>query len=240
MKENDKWYYIIPPNISLLKCELGTAAQPYLWQQIEKAQINKKNANQYLAGNISESLYLEDANDYFFINHLKEPCERYIQEHYSSSSFRNPFSNVGCSDLVLQEFWVNFSKQTEFNPVHSLGGALSFVIWMQSPTKSQEQHNLPISKNTSSPVSSDFQFLYTDILGSIQPMSWPMDPEVSGTMVVFPAMLAHQVYPFFESDGTRISISGNLYFSTKVLKESIINKSNIDYSRGAPIHKNML
>ena len=234
MKENNTWYYIIPPNISLLKCELGTAAQTYLWQQVEKAQIKRKNANIYLAGNISESIYLEDSNDYFFNNHLKEPCERYIQEYYSSSSFRNPFSNVGCSDLVLQEFWVNYSKKHEFNPIHSHGGALSFVIWMKLPTRSQEQHNLPISKNTSSPSSSDFQFLYTDILGSIQGMTWEMDPEIAGTMVVFPAMLAHQVYPFFECDDTRISIAGNLYFSTDVFKQEI------DPSRGAPIHKNML
>tara|TARA_Y100000746_G_scaffold2723_1_gene2607 strand:+ start:687 stop:1391 length:705 start_codon:yes stop_codon:yes gene_type:complete len=234
MKENNTWYYIIPPNISLLKCELGTAAQTYLWQQVEKAQIKRKNANIYLAGNISESIYLEDSNDYFFNNHLKEPCERYIQEYYSSSSFRNPFSNVGCSDLVLQEFWVNYSKKHEFNPIHSHGGALSFVIWMKIPTRSEEQHNLPISKNTSSPSSSDFQFLYTDILGSIQGMTWEMDPEIAGTMVVFPAMLAHQVYPFFECDDTRISIAGNLYFSTDVFKQEI------DPSRGAPIHKNML
>ena len=234
MKENNTWYYIIPPNISLLKCELGTAAQTYLWQQVEKAQIKRKNANIYLAGNISESIYLEDSNDYFFNNHLKEPCERYIQEYYSSSSFRNPFSNVGCSDLVLQEFWVNYSKKHEFNPIHYHGGALSFVIWMKIPTRSEEQHNLPISKNTSSPSSSDFQFLYTDILGSIQGMTWEMDPEIAGTMVVFPAMLAHQVYPFFECDDTRISIAGNLYFSTDVFKQEI------DPSRGAPIHKNML
>ena len=43
-----------------------------------------------------------------------------------------------------------------------------------------------------------------------------------------------------ENNLTIIKISGNLYFSTKVLKESVIDKSNIDYSRGAPIHKNML
>ena len=234
MKENDKWYYIMPPNIPLLKCELGTAAQTYLWQQIEKAEIKKKDAKQFLAGNISESLYLEDSDDYFFNNHLKEPCERYIQENYSASSFRNPFSNMGCSELVLQEFWVNYSRQTEFNPIHSHGGALSIVIWMKIPTKSQEQHNLSISKNTSSPASSDFQFLYTDILGSIQGMTWTMDPEDAGSMVVFPAMLAHQVYPFFECDDTRISIAGNLYFSTNVFK------LEVDQSRGAPIHKNML
>ena len=140
----------------------------------------------------------------------------------------------------MREFWVNSSRETEFNPTHNHGGVLSFVIWMKIPTEWQDQYEIPFVEESNTPMASDFQFLYTDILGSIQPMSWPMDPEVSGTMVVFPAMLAHQVYPFFESDGTRISISGNLYFSTKVLKESIINKSNIDYGRGAPIHKNML
>ena len=215
---NDSWYMILPPNIPLLKCELGKDAVEYLWKQIEKAKIENKNANKYLAGNIKESLYLEDEDDYFFNTHLRDNFERYAGEYLHGVCFRNAFSNVKTNKLILQEFWVNFSKKTEFNPLHNHGGWLSFVIWMKIPTKSEEQHNLPISKNTSLPASSDFMFTYTDILGSIQPMTWEMDPEIEGTMIVFPATLSHQVYPFYGSDDERVSISGNVYFDTDILR----------------------
>jgi hypothetical protein len=33
-------------------------------------------------------------------------------------------------------------------------------------------------------------------------------------MVMFPAQMLHQVFPFYESDGERISISGNINIET--------------------------
>ena len=240
---NDNWFMVLPPNIPLLKCELGDDAVKYLWKQIEKAKVVNKNANKYLAGNIKESLYLEDEDDYFFNTHLRDNFERYAGEYLHGVCFRNAFSNVKTNKLILQEFWVNFSKKTEFNPLHNHGGCLSFVIWMKIPTKSKEQHDLPISKNTSNPASSDFMFTYTDILGSIQPMTWEMDPEIEGSMVVFPATLGHQVYPFYESDDERVSISGNVYFDTDILRNKsgdIKFASRETNDRGVPLHKNML
>jgi len=49
-------------------------------------------------------------------------------------------------------------------------------------------------------------------LGAISPMTFEMDPEINGSLVLFPSTLHHQVYPFFESDDYRVSISGNIYF----------------------------
>ena len=213
--DDDKWYYVMPPNINIMKCELGDKAMQYLWDCIESAKEDKKNANKNLAGNIEESLYLQDKDEYFWKNHLESMCLQYLKENLYCTSFRNTFTNAFTDKLVMREFWVNFSKQTEFNPVHNHGGALSFVIWMQIPTRSKEQHNLPISKNTSNPASSDFQFLYTDILGAICPMTFEMDPEMNGSLVLFPSTLSHQVYPFFNCDDYRVSISGNIYFDTE-------------------------
>ncbi len=210
----DKWYYVMPPNINIMKCELGEKAIEYLWGCINDARENKLNANKNLAGNIEESLYLKDVDNYFWNNHLEKMCIEYLRNNFYCTSFRNTFTNVFSEKLVMREFWVNFSKQTEFNPVHNHGGAMSFVIWMQIPTRSKEQHDLPISKNTTNPASSDFQFLYTDILGHISPMTFEMDPEINGSLVLFPATLCHQVYPFFECDDYRVSISGNIYFDT--------------------------
>ena len=63
---DDQWYMVTPPNINILKCELGTTAVEYLWKQLKKAKVNKRNANEHLAGNIAESLYLDDEDEYFW------------------------------------------------------------------------------------------------------------------------------------------------------------------------------
>ena len=51
-KNEDKWYFVVPPNINIMKCELGDTAMEYLWGCIEKAKKDKVTANRYLAGNI--------------------------------------------------------------------------------------------------------------------------------------------------------------------------------------------
>ena len=39
---------------------------------------------------------------------------------------------------------------------------------------------------------------------------YPMGKRAEGTMVFFPSKLQHGVYPFYDNDEQRISISGNI------------------------------
>ena len=57
---------------------------------------------------------------------------------------------------------------------------------------------------------SNFAFTYTDILGKIKTFAYNMEKEAEGYMVMFPSQLLHQVFPFYENKGERISISGNI------------------------------
>ena len=44
-----------------------------------------------------------------------------------------------------------------------------------------------------------------------------MNPDKEGTMLFFPAKLQHCVYPFYNCDEDRISISGNIKLNTAKL-----------------------
>ncbi len=81
---------------------------------------------------------------------------------------------------------------------------------MKIPTDWKEQHELPFAKNSNGPVASDFQFTYTDIIGHVQDYNIPMDSDKEGVILLFPSRLRHQVYPFYNCDKQRISISGNI------------------------------
>ena len=56
------------------------------------------------------------------------------------------------------------------------------------------------------------------MLGSIRNYSYEMSPKVEGTMLFFPSALMHQVYPFYNCDEDRISISGNVQLNTTKIR----------------------
>jgi len=205
--EEDNWCTIIPSNVCLFKCELGDTAINYLHGLIEKAKTKpgQTSFKPTLAGNIQESIILEDDNGYLFDNHLSYAAYKFVEEN----SHRAIQHSKG-KKLKLDSLWVNFQNKHDFNPVHFHNAILSFVIWMKIPTHYEDQYRLPIAANSNNPSASDFEFLYTNILGEIERMDVKMSPEMEGTLMLFPSTLMHQVYPFYDTDEQRISIAGNI------------------------------
>tara|TARA_B100000424_G_C22905602_1_gene481673 strand:- start:122 stop:763 length:642 start_codon:yes stop_codon:yes gene_type:complete len=211
MDKKQNWHSFFLPNIFLYETKLSDDVINRLWSYIEKAE-NK--VNHVLAGNITSSYDLVDEDDYFFNKILKPVSHTYVSENSNVNYFQSNHEVVTKKenlDLCLGKFWVNNQYKHEFNPMHTHSGVLSFVIWLKIPTNWEDQHNLPIAKNSNSPSVSDFSFAYTDILGNIQSYKIQLSPKDNGLMVIFPSSLNHEVYPFYNCDEERVSISGNIY-----------------------------
>ena len=198
----------IPSNLGWLEYRLTAEEYNYIWKCIE----NKKESHGHkLAGNIDSSYVLEDIDNWLF-NKLLSPLEAEYEKSFSSLGKRVPINKY--SPYYLERWWVNYQRQNEFNPLHDHSGVYSFVIWMKIPTSYEEQ-NLNNPSNTKRISSVDFYF--TDTLGHPMNYSYELSPEMEGIMLFFPATLQHQVYPFYNCDDVRISVSGNL--SLDVTKE---------------------
>ncbi len=183
MNDNEvKWDLMHLPNTPILKGKLPKVAMDYLWEIIEEATIEFRSSKEHLAGNISQSLYLRDKDNWLFENVLKDVCERYVEESPQVVCTRNAFDQFQVTKLRLLNFWVNSQRQTEFNPTHNHGGVLSFVIWMKIPTNWEEQYDIPFIKESNTPMASDFQFLYTDIMGNVQGWRAQMSSDAEGNM----------------------------------------------------------
>ena len=201
-------YRVVQPRSGFwLEYKLDKPLLDWLWERIDDAKDSQSVKNE-LAGNITESLALEDEGGKFnsFLKH--HVLSNYIQ-HLNKWGWNDGFTP---RHFKLTRLWVNFQNKHEFNPAHKHHGKFSFVIWMKIPTDWREQHTLPILKGTSEPRASDFEFAYTDMLGTIKHHIYKLDPSMEGMMLFFPAELFHQVYPFYECDEERISISGNIWF----------------------------
>ena len=206
---------INPGSVGWFQNQLNNEQITYLWKVIEEGEKESVNYKPNLAGNISRSEKLVDKDDYFF-NTVLEPHAQLYYETWNGHPVRD-HAVVEGGQLKLTDFWVNYQYQHEFNPYHHHGGVYSFVIWMKIPTQWEEQHKLPLYDDTriQDRKASNFEFEYLDILGRITNFAYQLCPKSENTILFFPSALRHTVYPFYNCEEPRISISGNLWLPSK-------------------------
>lgn len=103
---------------------------------------------------------------------------------------------TGDVPLVMNQVWMNFQKQGECVPNHTHDGIFSWNIWLKIPNNCK------------------IEFIYTNVIGEIKLHTLELTKEDEGRIIAFPAKMPHIAYPFYDSDDTRISISGNIAFNT--------------------------
>ena len=204
---------IVPKNYGWLEYKLSDKEMDYVWRCIDK---KKGDAKHRLAGNISGSRTLVDRLDWFYKNVIQNLTSLYAEA----------FGNLGTSVPVSQThpyymntWWVNYQKKNEFNPVHNHTGVYSFVIWMKIPTDYEEQKKNSIALTSNSFTISNFELYYSNIFGEPTSHIYRMKPAVEGTMLFFPSKMRHSVYPFYNCDDERISVSGNVMLDSSKLME---------------------
>ena len=87
---------------------------------------------------------------------------------------------------------------------------------MKIPTEYEDQKNLPHAKGSNSDCISNFEIQYQSSLGDLMPFNYRMGKWAEGMLLFFPSQLMHGVYPFYDCDEDRITISGNLTYNTSV------------------------
>ena len=205
--------YITLPNVGVLEVNLTEEELAPIKNEIAEIQSNFNlgvEHNKKLAGNIAKEYSLIKSAAY--INNL---VFRYIREYDQFSDY-TPSISVLTDDLpmIIDSPWVNFQAKHEFNPPHHHTGILSFVIWIKVPYKIEDEQAATPSAKSQIPLAGHFSFHYSNILGTIDHYHIPVDCTMENKMIIFPADLTHSVYPFYTSDGYRISVSGNVKFKS--------------------------
>lgn len=162
-----------------------------------------------LAGNIKEEY---DLTKYTYV------LEKYILEKISQSKNlihcmnRKYACNTENRPLVLESLWVNYMKKHEFNPIHTHSGCFSFILFIKIPYTNEEQRKVSPGKKSTKDLAGVLQFVYIHPLGFIETNDMYVDKDWEQSMLIFPSSLNHIVYPFFNTDEYRITMSGNIKF----------------------------
>jgi len=126
--------------------------------------------------------------------------ESYLKARYEHYNVGKPINNK----VKLISSWVNYMTKFESNPVHNHSNDLSFVIYTKIPEELKQE----VKDTVGNTLPGEINFIYTLGHDKYQVNSRKFMPEV-GDFFIFPASLHHYVN-HFQSDGERISISGNI------------------------------
>lgn len=188
------------PNPGVLKTRIPVRVFAELTADLQRQVDNKPlRYNNDLAGQIETELQYKINGDF------KDCIEHLFQEYRRTFDF---FLNNNYT--IDNNSWVNFQKKNEYNPLHYHHHDISWVCWVSIPYDLQEELRMPNVKDSNTLVASKFQFIYNRLDGGIYTQDLDIDHTWEGTMIMFPAYLKHQVYPFQTSDAHRISIAGNI------------------------------
>ena len=185
---------------------LETKITDDLYEKLLKECLNcKKNNKNFVSGLTSvgvPSHHLLEKNKEELIKYLRQLILAYEKIHGSLKDDITIKNNE--KNYIFQNIWINLQKKNEFFPNHQHDGTYSFVIFIKLP----KQKNNKINLNNN--YMGSFEFTYNNVLGSLKNHLIKLDKNDEQKILFFPAKLQHCVYPFFNDNEVRITISGNI------------------------------
>jgi hypothetical protein len=115
---------------------------------------------------------------------------------------RYPLSHpLGRKPLKLTNLnnWINVQRQNEYVGNHVHDGIISYTIWLKIPEVDQKDQ-------------ASFWFNYSNTVGNVMHHEIKLNQDYVGKIIIFPSLLEHTVYPFYNSAETRFSVSGNVAY----------------------------
>lgn len=204
---------------------------PFLFQKIKKevlaldAVTNTKhdlrskdmlvNFQRSMHSDIPFNSLTKDTNEQF-----KQEVVKFVNTHEAKFDLFNMMYNFTTNKDVskvkwnFENIWINIQQAGDFVPFHQHSGMYSFVLWVQIPYSLSHNKKMKIDRTDDHRVGT-FNFVYPNSLGRLTTQTIDADNTMEGEMAIFPAELHHMVYPFYDCDDLRITISGNLNIDTK-------------------------
>ena len=108
-------------NTSWMDFRLREEAMNHLWDIINNPE-GQTRVKGTLAGNLLKSKYIQDKDDLFYENILKECSEHLYYKEWSNYYSVYVAKNISPPVFALKELWANCQKKHEFNPPHTHAG----------------------------------------------------------------------------------------------------------------------
>jgi hypothetical protein len=178
------------PNTGLLIKQLPVELFNNLRQQVSSDSLSPMISGMSNIG-VPKHYYLEDPSP--LKNYVLSIVNEYLNEFHTAIDYKVRGDGVDPNaKLIALDPWINYQRKNEWIPAHDHSGMIAYSLWVTVP-----EDNV-------------FEIIYSTISGETIKHFIPVTQQSVGTIMLFSSKLMHTVHPFFTSEETRISISGNL------------------------------
>ena len=215
------------PNYGILKISLDKKDVDNLYTIIKKYSPShfQWEGNTLIKSTTDQQQFgLFDDGKLFQTNVLHKVYLSYVEKY--GLPFAKTFSTHK-HKLTFQRFWCNTTTKGQYQALHNHDSIFSFVVWVNIPFDIDDERSYTGEMH---PESGDFIFTYSDITGRQRVKNIHQSKSDSGTMLFFPSTTHHSVYPFYSTDNTRITCSGDLSIGSTLIGDPLIPPLDTDYS----------
>jgi len=199
------------------KAILNTMMPKDLFDKLKEIVSEKQQPyNNQLAGNIvrEEGIMKHGLIFQDYLSNMIQMYEPFTTDYIPQILKRRIQRKGDKVKIELKDMWVNHMKQYEFNPIHQHEGCFSFIIFVKVPFKSEEMHKIAPGVHSNLNTAGAVTFFHqgsnkTDEFFTEEAL-FP-DERWEGRCLIFPASLFHSVNPFYGTEETRITVSGNIF-----------------------------
>lgn len=198
-----KYYYWGP---FLYKTQITPDECQKLLKEGKKCRKKSNDFRSTLAGHLSEEYKLENKKDF------NKWFEKYLTSYVNGyQNWKGDLNKLSQTNLILDDIWINYMKNKDFNPPHTHKADLSFVVYPSIPDKIIEENKNFLGTRNPGGGPGSISFSYALNMNKHYVSTVDHLPQ-TGDLFIFPADLTHWVYPF-KSEVERVSVSGNLFFT---------------------------
>jgi len=170
----------------------------------DKKRLKKSDYSKKLVGQVMQEIKLDNK---FIKKNLLKFVKDNIKKYIKQSSKRN------VQKISLKSLWVVRQFKNEYNPSHWHNGHVSGVGYLKVPSNLGET----LQKDKSTNNNGKLEMVHGSKAFLCKP-TFRVTPKV-GDFYFFPHYLMHAVYPFFDSDEERRSVSFNATVDQSLFNE---------------------
>jgi hypothetical protein len=163
---------------------------------------NKPMISGLTSTGVANHFYMNQTHEQEFINYVTKLTFIYLETYQSYMGIHKSLSHD--VTFAASRAWFNVQKNGEYIPNHTHDGFLSYTSWIKIPDNIEDIYE------------GKLEFTYSTIIGTNLNKIIKIDKSFEGKIMMFPSLLQHCVYPFTTVEDTRISLSGNILFYTKI------------------------
>lgn len=162
---------------------------------LDEKKIKDLDHGNKLAGNVKQEFKLEEEfiKSSGLLNFLGSSIQKWIQV----------VENKKISNFTVSASWIVRQFENEYNPIHLHGGHVSGVGYLKLPKKFGET----FQENKKNNFNGKLSLIHGSQMFNCR-STFTITPKI-GDFYFFPNYLMHTVYPFYEKDEERRSISFN-------------------------------